>query len=128
MSQQDPDDWDTFENEGFTRSEIQDGLLASEHPLTPRINGDFNPTTTLPKIRSDIGGIGLEDYAPKTLWNPVWLHKAVLLGFCTLFAAIFVTLILLYYLSGQHHGLSIEISRNPYSWTYGPTAGECPSI
>lgn len=73
-------------------------------------------------------GLRLKDYSPKTLWNPIWLRKVVLFGFCALFTALFVALVLLYRFSGVLHGLSTQISRNEYSWTYGPTAGECPSI
>ena len=37
----------------------------------------------------------------------------------------FVAVILLYHLSELHYGLSMQIPRNHYSWTYGPTANLC---
>lgn len=124
MSQQDPDEWATFENNGFTRLDVQERLLAGENPRQPSIVGDPNPIGTGPQNGSSISGIGLKNYAPKTLWNSVWLHKVVLLGFCAFFIAAFIALILLYHFSEVHRGLSTEISRNKYSWTYGPTAGK----
>lgn len=125
--QKDNDEWRTFENNGFTRSEAQERLLAGEDPRHSHVVGDSNPSTTLPENRSSIAGLRLKDYAPKTLWNSVWLHKVVLLGFCALFTAIFSALILLYHFSNAHHGLSTESSKNKYSWTYGPTAGRFSS-
>ena len=58
------------------------------------------------------------------MWNSIWLHSVVLVGFTTLFAAIFVTALVLYYFSEIRHGLSAQIQQNRYSWTYGPTACE----
>lgn len=68
----------------------------------------------MPDNPSSTAGLRLKDYASKTLWNSVWLHKIVLAGFCALFAAIFTALILLYRFSKVHHGLSTESSKNQY--------------
>lgn len=89
--------------------------------------GSNNDLEALPNDGLRSAGLRLKDYSPKTLWNPIWLRKVVLFGFCALFTALFVALVLLYSFSGVRHGLSTHISRNEYSWTYGPTAGECPS-
>lgn len=59
-------------------------------------------------------------------YNPVWLRRNVLLGFAVLYLSILVAVIVLYYVSRRHHGLSTQISTNQYSWTYGPTAGAFP--
>jgi hypothetical protein len=56
------------------------------------------------------------------MWNPLWLRKVVLLGFVILFALMLVALGLLYHFATMNGGLSTQISRNHYSWTYGPTA------
>lgn len=128
------------ENARSTPSEAQERLLAhdeipaSDNPRNLSIISDSTPSTGLqrassnysevmPKNGSSTAGLSLKDYSPKTLWNSIWLHKVVLFGFCALFTALFVALVLLYCFSGISHGLSTQISRNEYSWTYGPTAG-----
>ena len=128
------------ENASSTPSEAQERLLvhdempASDNPRNLSIISDSTPSTSLqrasnnyseamPENGSSTAGLSLKDYAPKTLWNSIWLQKVVLFGFCALFTALFVALILLYSFSGISHGLNTQISRNEYSWTYGPTAG-----
>lgn len=132
------------ENARSTPSEAQERLLAhdeipaSDNPRNLSIISDFTPSTSLqrassnyseamPKNGSSTAGLSLKDYSPKTLWNSIWLHKVVLFGFCALFTALFVALVLLYSFSEISHGLNTQISRNEYSWTYGPTAGWSPS-
>ena len=128
VSQPDTDEWAAFESNGFARSELQQRLLAGENPQDYNSAGDSDPTAIALKNQPSTAGIHLKDYAPNTLWNSVWLHKIVLLGFCALFTAIFVALILLYHFSAVRHGLSTEVARNKYSWTYGPTAGGFAAI
>lgn len=125
------------ENARSTPSEAQERLLAhDEIPASdnPRNLSDSTPSTSLqrassnyseamPKNGSSTAGLSLKDYSPKTLWNSIWLHKVVLFGFCALFTALFVALVLLYSFSDISYGLNTQISRNEYSWTYGPTAG-----
>lgn len=118
------DPWAEFANNGFTRSEAQERLLAPDDPRARNVVDDTNLINTAPDNHSSTAGLRLKDYAPRTLWNPLWLHKVVLFGFCALFAAIFTALILLYHFSNVHHGLSSESFQNQYGWTYGPTARE----
>jgi hypothetical protein len=56
------------------------------------------------------------------LWNTKWLHRTTLLGFCCLFAAILLALVLLYHFAQVKDGLSTQETSNHYAWTYGPTA------
>lgn len=127
VSQQVEDAWEEFATNGFMRSEAQERLLAGDDPQNSNLDADSNPIITLPETPSGTAGLRLKDYAPKTLWNSVWLHKVVLFGFCALFTALFSALILLYHFSNVHHGLSTESSKNKYGWTYGPTASEFSS-
>lgn len=110
-------------------------MPTSENPRDLTIISDSTPSASsrrgsniylesMPNDGLRPAGLKLKDYSPKTLWNPIWLSRVVLFGFCALFTALFVALVLLYSFSGVRHGLSIQISRNEYSWTYGPTAGE----
>ena len=127
--------------DNFTRSEVQEPLLARDGvpavgiPRNLRIVSDYNPSASLrrgsdnsvkamPENGSKTDRTCLKNYAPKMLWNPIWLHEAVLIGFCALFTALFIALILLYHFSKVSDGLSTQISRNKYSWRYGPTAGK----
>jgi hypothetical protein len=59
---------------------------------------------------------------PSPMWNTKWLHRATLWGFCGLFAAIILTLVLLYHFSQANHGLSTQEQSRHFAWTYGPTA------
>jgi len=59
---------------------------------------------------------------PSPMWNTKWLHRATLWGFCSLFAAILLTLILLYHFSQTNRGLSTQEQSRHFAWTYGPTA------
>ena len=128
VSQQVNDPWTEFANNGFTRSEAQERLLAPDDPRDHSVVDDTSPITNAPDNQSSTAGLRLQDYAPRTLWNSVWLHRVVLIGFCALFAALFTALILLYHFSNVHRGLSTESSANKYGWTYGPTAGRFSSI
>ena len=124
-------------------AEVQDRLLTHDDSINSqnsrdlRVAGDSTPSAlsrrtsenyvgAVPDNGQKTTGLSSRDYAPRILWNSIWLHDVVLFGFAALFAALFIALILLYHFSGVHHGLSVQISRNKYSWTYGPTAGECP--
>lgn len=122
------DAWAEFANNGFTRSEAQERLLAGHDSrndnLNDNLDDDSNANIAVPENQASTAGLRLKDYAPKTLWNSVWLHKVVLFGFAALFAAIFTALILLYHFSNVHRGLSTETSSHKYGWTYGPTASE----
>lgn len=134
----------TSENARSTPSEAQERLLghydmpASENSSNFNIISDSTPTASspggsnnylkaMPKGGTRSAGLRLKDYSPKSLWNSIWLSKVVLFGFCALFTALFVALVLLYSFSRARHGLITQISRNKYSWTYGPTAGKFPS-
>ena len=130
------------ENDHFIRSEAQQQLLdhdggVGETARNASIAGScvssagprryaFNNGEAMPENGSSTAGMSLKDYAPKRLWNSVWLHKAVLGGFATLCSALFIAIILLDHFSAIHHGLSTQTAKNKYSWTYGPTAGESP--
>lgn len=59
----------------------------------------------------------------RPMWNPFWLWRNTLIGFMLVYVLLIVNLLILYHVSDLHHGLSTQISRNYYSWTYGPTAG-----
>ena len=109
-------------------------MPASENPQDFSIVSDSTPSASLRRGSNDIlgdipengsstAGARLKDYSPNILWNSIWLHEAVLIGFCALFAALFVALILLYHFSRINQGLSVQTSTNKYSWNYGPTAG-----
>lgn len=129
IEEQNTNERNTSENDGFTPSEAQERLLghgempASENPQNVRIVSDSTPSASLRRGSSNHLGARLKDFSPNTLWNSIWLHKAVLIGFGALFAALFIALILLYHFSQVNQGLSIQTSANKYSWTYGPTAG-----
>ena len=75
-----------------------------------------------------IAALGLKDDGSARMWNSIWLHPVVLIGFTALFAALFVTIIVLYDVSEVHHGLNAQVQSNRYSWTYGPTAGESSPV
>ena len=60
--------------------------------------------------------------APGEMWNSFWLHSIVLVSFLAVFTAMFIATVVLYHFSEARHGLSTTISKNIYSWTYGPTA------
>lgn len=62
--------------------------------------------------------------ASTKMWNPIWLHRMILIGFAAVFASLFVTTIVLFHFSEILHGLGTQVSTNHYSWTYGPTACE----
>lgn len=131
-----------LQNVGFTRSEVTERLLghdeipASENPQNLSLVSDITSTSSV-SLRRDSNnyveamqngpsttGTKLKDYIPRILWNSIWLDKVVLIGFCALFTALLIALILLHHFSEASLGLSVQISQNKYCWTYGPTAGE----
>ena len=59
----------------------------------------------------------------RLMWTPFWLWRTTLIGFMLMFVLLLTVVIILYHLSNSHHGLSIQIPSNHYSWNYGPTAG-----
>jgi hypothetical protein len=54
-------------------------------------------------------------------WHPIWLRKAVLFSFMALFLLLALTLIALKHFVDRNQGLSLRLTANHYSWTYGPT-------
>ena len=61
------------------------------------------------------------------LWVPFFLRRRTLLLFASLFIVLLAALATLWRVSEIEHGLSRADSNNHYLWTYGPTAGKCPS-
>ncbi|KAI0536518.1 hypothetical protein GGR58DRAFT_385720 [Xylaria digitata] len=55
------------------------------------------------------------------LWTSSWLHRTTLLGFTALFTGLWIALILLWRYNAQMNGFALNLSSNPYTWTYGPT-------
>jgi hypothetical protein len=55
------------------------------------------------------------------MWNPGWLSTMSLICFMCLFAALVLTLLLLWHYSNLYNGFTL-ISLNHYAWTFGPTA------
>jgi hypothetical protein len=56
------------------------------------------------------------------MWNPIWLGDGVLIAFTVLFVVFFLVTLALFTISEKRDGLSDQIEKNHYSWTYGPTA------
>lgn len=81
--------------------------------LSDRVQSDHERKTDAPYSGYDA--------SPK-MWNPIWLHRMTLISFVFIFAALFITVIVLFHFSEILHGLSTQIPANHYSWTYGPTA------
>ena len=139
MEEQDTNEIITSENAGAQERLLgHDEMPASDNPQNLSIISDSTPSAglhrssissleALPGNSSTTARPSADDYTPMTMWNPMWLHKGVLFGFCALFTALFVALVLLYNFSNLSRGLSTHISRNEYSWTYGPTAGKIAS-
>lgn len=55
-------------------------------------------------------------------WNPFILNRLILVTFTMVFALILLAMGLLYHFAELDNGISTQISRNHYSWKYGPTA------
>ncbi|KAI0430131.1 hypothetical protein F5Y09DRAFT_308547 [Xylaria sp. FL1042] len=55
-------------------------------------------------------------------WRPVYLRRAVLLSFITLFVLIIVAIESLLFASNKNKGIATANSTEHYLWTYGPTA------
>ncbi|KAI0551182.1 hypothetical protein F4679DRAFT_539599 [Xylaria curta] len=58
----------------------------------------------------------------EVLWRSVWLRKATLVSFTTLFTAMWISLILIWRYDVNQDGFALTISSSHYSWVYGPTA------
>lgn len=87
----------------------------SSFPADPAVassNVEMSPEVSFPRSTS------------LKMWNPFFLRSIILVVFLILFAAMAIALGLLYHFSAQNDGISTQISKNQYSWTYGPTAGE----
>lgn len=103
-------------------------MFASDNPPNLSIISDSIPSASLyrgsnsyleavSEIRSTTARPSGEDYTPMIMWDPMCLYKGVLYGFCALYTAPFVALVLLYNFSSLGCALSTRISRNEYSWT-----------
>ncbi|OJD33860.1 uncharacterized protein BKCO1_27000101 [Diplodia corticola] len=81
---------------------------------------DNNPIS---KIQSSPTASRLESAAHSSLmWNPLWLHQGVLLGFSTAFILMALAVGLVYRLSEMDNGLASQNESRRYLWTFGPTA------
>ena len=109
-----------------------DRFTSSATPNLARANG-FDSTEQVssvkaPTIIAEICNQGAKPESgggeERSMWNPFWLWRTTLIGFILVFVLLVIALIILYLFSNLHHGLSTQIPRNYYSWTYVPTAGE----
>jgi hypothetical protein len=57
------------------------------------------------------------------MWNPFWLRTPVLLCLLALYVGLLIGLILLWHFAAVKNGIEPRLSKNYYSWTFGPTAG-----
>lgn len=55
-------------------------------------------------------------------WHTKWLHKATLLSLAVLYLGLAGSLIGLWLSNKHQEGFTTALSKNHYSWTYGPTA------
>lgn len=58
------------------------------------------------------------------LWNTIWLQVGNLYGILALLVILIVSLISIFVVSQQRHGLGSPVSTYRYAWTYGPTASQ----
>lgn len=69
-----------------------------------------------------------DDFAPENtgpsadMWNSLWLHGGVLIGFSVAFALMALSVGLLYHFSEAENGLASQVESRHYLWTFGPTA------
>ena len=64
------------------------------------------------------------DIASPNLWSTPWLHPITISVFVAVSICLVISIVLLWHFSALDHGLSVQVSRNHYLWTYGPTAGK----
>lgn len=80
-------------------------IFASDNPPNLSIISDSIPSASLyrgsnsyleamSENRSTTARPSGENYTPMIMWNPMWLYKGVLHGFCALYTAPFVALVL----------------------------------
>ncbi|KAI1740291.1 hypothetical protein F4680DRAFT_419102 [Xylaria scruposa] len=82
---------------------------------------DTPGATMTTRYQAQVPGLVGVNQAYPILWTSIWLHKVTLLLFSALFTGLWVALILLWYYNTQMNGFELNISSNPYTWTYGPT-------
>ncbi|KAI0810046.1 hypothetical protein GGR55DRAFT_695842 [Xylaria sp. FL0064] len=99
----------------------QSGLLSPSHHqyqsvLPEDLQSDFHATRA-----SDAPS---DKYSTKTSlpWRPIYLRRAVLLGFITLFILVIIAIESLLLASNKNNGIATANSTEHYLWTYGPTA------
>ena len=109
-------------NDRFTSSSTPNPARANGLDSTEQVSKVKAPTIAAESCsqggKQESGG-GEE----RSMWNPFWLWRTTLIGFILVFVLLIIALIILYLFSNLHQGLSTQISRNDYSWTYVPTAG-----
>ena len=108
-------------NERFTSSVTPDLARGNVLDSTEQIFSPKAPTVETEPCNQD--GKESDEGKRRSMWNPFWLWRTTLIGFMLVFVLLLTSLIVLYHFSNLHHGLSIQMSRNHYGWTYGPTAG-----
>lgn len=57
-------------------------------------------------------------------WNPPWLWTSTLIGLASLFLCLIVSLLAVFVISLQKHGITSPQSNYRLGWTYGPTIDE----
>jgi Protein of unknown function (DUF3433) len=65
--------------------------------------------------------LGIKADRKKKTWTSASLSTGLLVLTFALFLILFISLLLLKYVVGRGNGFSL-LSRNPYTWVYGPTA------
>ena len=73
-----------------------------------------------PQIQQGIQG---ENAGSPKLWTPLFLRRPVLISFSIVFAALIISIAVLFYLSTRNGHLSSADPKLYYLWVYGPTAG-----
>ena len=107
-----------------------DRFTSSATPNPARANGlDSNEqiyNVKAPTIAAEICSQGEKQESgggeERSMWNPFWLWRTTLVGFILVFVLLVIALIILYLFSNLHQGLSTQISRKHYGWTYVITA------
>jgi hypothetical protein len=75
-------------------------------------------------------GSARTDTAQRTMWNPLWLHRAWLGAYAMLFGSMFDTTLTLYIILVREKGLgTLDIMTGTvWFWKYCPTASMCITI
>lgn len=90
-------------------SALEDSLVAGKRIVSPYGDKDAKKALVQPE--------------QLTMWNPLSLHRSILVTFIALSGAMTIALGLLYRFSVVNNGIGTQLTANHYSWTYGPTAG-----